>query len=173
MTSSTPNPVWGDDKLSEFLQRVRNNQVATFTNISPAFDTLRDIDHCFVSVAENMEDPQGSDKLLQLLFRRSHAAYRAACGTSMAGQAPETFVLLRSCLEYSGYALLIHRDPDLALVWLRRHRNNCTYQEMRSKFQVTTIKNGVKSTSHALGIWYCDLYTKEQLTSGHIQIQKA
>jgi hypothetical protein len=157
IASPTSNLCWGTDKLSEFLQRVRDHQLATFINIRPAFDVLREIDDCFVRISESMEKSQTS-QLSLMFFDRCHAAYRATCGTSMAGQSPETFVLLRSCLEYSGYALLIHQKPHLEMVWLHRHNGDDARSKMRNAFTATKAKKGVQSTDPGLGHWYNDLY---------------
>ena len=93
------------------------------------------------------------NQLPLLFFYRSHAAYKAACGTSMAGQAPETFVLLRSCLEYSGYALLLHMDADLATVWLRRHQNADALRKMRKEFQGARVQQAIDVTDAGLAIF--------------------
>jgi hypothetical protein len=154
----TPSPTgWEDDKLSEFLQRVRDHQLATFTTISPAFNMFRDVDACFINIAESMEKSQTS-QLSLIFFARCHAAHRAACGTSMAGQLSETFVLLGSCLEYSGYALLIHHEPHLDMVWLHRHNGGDALSKMRGVFTATKAKKAVQSTDPGLGDWYSDLY---------------
>jgi hypothetical protein len=90
---------WGDDKLSTFLQRVRDHQFTTFTTINPAFNILSEIDACFAHVADSMEESQTGGRLSLIFLARCHAAYRAACGTSMTGQLPETFVLLVPALS--------------------------------------------------------------------------
>jgi hypothetical protein len=149
---------WGDDQLSTFLQRVRVNQLATFTTMNPAFNILSEIDTCFVHVAESTAKSQTAARLSLVFFARCHAAYRAACGTSMAGQLPETFVLLRSCLEYSGYALLIHRKRDLEMIWICRHSGGDARLSMRRAFSASEAKNAVQSTDPGLGDWYSDLY---------------
>jgi hypothetical protein len=162
-----PNPPdWGDDKLSEYLQRARNNQLATFVNLRPAFDILKEIDECFVRIAANMLNPK-RNLLAVLLLYRSHAAYRAACGTSMAGQSPETFVLLRSCLEYSGYALLIHKNPNLAVIWLNRHDDAAALREMRREFQAVNVEKAIQSTDAGLGRVYEELYNRAIDFGGH------
>ena len=148
-----------DDKLSVFLQQVRDRQLATFEDIKPAFNMLRDVDEYFARVIENVEKPK-VNQLSVLFLYRSHAAYRAACGTSMAGQSPETFVLLRSCLEYSGYALLIHQKPTLDMVWLRRHKSDDALRAMKKQFTYTNVEKAVQSTDAGLGSWYSELYER-------------
>jgi hypothetical protein len=157
---------WGEDKLSEFLQRVTDHQFTTFTNVRTAFDKLREVDDCFLHIVENTEEPQSS-RLCLVLFKRCHCTYRAACGTSMAGQHPETFVILRSCLEYSGYALLIHQNPNLDTVWLRRHAGADAGQTMRNEFTARKAKRAVESTDPGVGNWYSNLYEDTIDFGGH------
>jgi hypothetical protein len=168
--TSSPTSTWAGDKLSEFLQRVRDHQLTTFTTINPAFNILRDVDACFVKVAESMEKLQTSPLSL-IFFARCHAAYRAACGTSTAGQLPETFVLLRSCLEYPGYALLIHHERHLEMVWIHRHNGGDALSKMRGAFTTANAKKAVQSTDPALGDWYSNLYENAIDFGGH-PIQK-
>jgi hypothetical protein len=102
---------WGADKLSEFFEAARQQQFATFANFQWAYAILREIDDCLFVAASNLNQPQ--DVLGAILLIRSHSAYRAACATATATQLPETFVLLRSGLEYAGYALHISKTPAL------------------------------------------------------------
>ena len=44
-----------------------------------------------------------------VVLLRSQYAYKAAAGMALAGQVAEAFVIMRSCLEYAGYALRIIR----------------------------------------------------------------
>jgi hypothetical protein len=38
-----------------------------------------------------------------VLFLRCQYTYKAAAGMALSGQVVETFVMMRSCLEYAGY----------------------------------------------------------------------
>src|ERR1700738_3017984 len=110
---------WGSDTISEFFEAVRGQQFATFANnVGGFYRVLQDVDACFVKITENLTHPQ--NLLSAVLLVRSHSAYRAACSTSMGTQLPETFVLLRSCLEYAGYGLHVNVNPRLGEIWVRR-----------------------------------------------------
>jgi hypothetical protein len=85
----------------------------------------------------------------------------------MAGQSPETFVLLRSCLEYSGYALLIHKEPNLAIVWLRRHQDEDTFRGLRKQFLAIKVARVIQSTDPRLGDLYNELYDRAIDFGGH------
>jgi hypothetical protein len=157
---------WGYDKLSAFLQRVKDRQIATFANVSSAFNILREVDDCFVYISDSIAKSQTS-RLSLIFLARCHFAYRAACGTSMTGQSPETFVLLRSCLEYSGYALLIYQEPHLEMVWLHRHDGGDAHGKMLNAFKATKAKKAVQSIDPGLGDWYSDLYENAIDFGGH------
>jgi hypothetical protein len=103
---------WGTDKVSEYFEATRQQQFATFANFQWAYGTLREIDDCLYLAASNLNQPK--DILGAILLIRCHAAYRAACATATATQLPESFVLLRSALEYAGYAFHISKNPGLA-----------------------------------------------------------
>ena len=45
---------------------------------------------------------------------------------ALAGQFSELFVLMRSCLEYAGYAILIFTSPHLEEVFLNRHADEAS-----------------------------------------------
>ncbi len=124
---------WGDDKLSNFLEGARPQQFATFAN-NPAnsYSIICEVDLCFVKITENVTNPK--NLLAAVLLVRSHAAYRAACGTAMGTQLPETFVLLRSCLEYAAYGLHLHVNPSLGETWLKRHDDAAALRAMKNAF---------------------------------------
>ncbi len=174
-----PPPGWGNDKLSEFFESTRQQQFATFANLRWAFAILKEIDDCWLLAASNLNQPQ--DVLSALLLIRSHSAYRAACATAMATQTPESFVLLRSALEYSGYALHISKNPNLGEVWLRRHDDAESMKAVKKAFQTAAIENTVALTDAKLGDIYKTLYQStidygahpnERALSGNIRSDK-
>ena len=80
-----------------------------------------------------------------LLFFRAHAAYRAVSGLTVGGQIAETFPTLRSCLEYSCYALHISRNPELGEVWLHRHKDAATLKRVKNKFTVKNVRDTLRA----------------------------
>jgi hypothetical protein len=99
----------------------RNNQLVTFARKREEYAKLREIDAAFLQIGQNMLNP--SNMLSANILYRSHSAYRAACRTSTAGQAPEIYVLLRSCLEFAAYGLSIFKNPEIGVTWLNRHQD--------------------------------------------------
>ena len=156
---------WGDDKLSEFLWLARNNQLVTFALKRSEYGKLREIDAAFVQIGENLLNPK--NLLSANMLYRSHSAYRAACGTSMAGQAPETYVLLRSCLEFAGYGLFIFKSPELGITWLNRHDGPDATRAMKRAFQAVNVQKVVESADARLGEIYRTLYERAIDFGGH------
>jgi hypothetical protein len=157
---------WGSDKLSEFFEAVRKQQFATFANFPWAYNILREIDDCFDVAARNLNQPKPF--LPALFLVRSHSAYRAACATATAGQLPESSVLLRSSLEYAGYALHIFRHPALGETWLRRHDDAAaSLSAVRNAFAAISIEKTIIETEAKLGKLYKELYQKTIDFGGH------
>jgi hypothetical protein len=112
-------PTFGDDDLTRFLQVVNSNQIANFANFPEPYDLMRRVNDCFSTAGENLVDPK--PVMTGPLFLRSQYAYKTTVGMALAGQAVEAFVMMRSCLEYAGYALLMFEDPAQEEVFLKRH----------------------------------------------------
>jgi hypothetical protein len=160
-----PPPGWRHDKLSEFLDHARNNQFVTFAKKRAEYALLGEIDGAFLRVGENLINPR--NPLSANLFYRSHSAYRAACGIGMSGQVPETFVLLRSCLEYAAYGLYIYKNPALGVTWLDRHRDAGTLRAMKKEFLAINVQKVVESVDARLGQVYRILYDRAIDFGGH------
>lgn len=74
-------PGWAKDELTKFLQEPH----ATFHNKKEASCRLIAIDELFVRVSKDWLNPPSVVEAI--LFLRRHAAFRAAAGEAMAGQA--------------------------------------------------------------------------------------
>jgi hypothetical protein len=121
--SANPKPPgWGADELMAFIEAAHHNQYATFFQKRAAMRMLVSIDAEFAKVTKGWVNP--ASEILAMLFIRCHGAFRAAAGLAMAGQAAETYVQCRAMLEYAAYAVHIHRDPPLGMVWLDRHQSS-------------------------------------------------
>ncbi len=85
----------------------------------------------------------------------------------MSGQAAETFPQLRSCLEYALYALHINEYPALAEVWLRRHENEESLQEVKRSFRHVRIMKTLLARDVALHSSLSELYQRTIDFGGH------
>jgi len=141
-------PGWGDDDLTKFLEHAHRNQHATFVKKREAMGKLLAVDAQFAKVTKAWTNPQS--EIVAMLFIRCHGAYRTSCGLAMAGQAAEAYVQCRSVLEYSAYAVHIHRNPQLGGVWLDRHQSDAGKKAAKKSFQhVAAIESVMAANQHA------------------------
>jgi hypothetical protein len=121
-------------ELMEFLEIAHRNQCGNRARFPEPYRLIERVDDCFVRGAENLIDPKPA--ITGLLFLRSQYAYKAAAGTSLSGQVAESFPMMRSCLEYAGYALVIKDAPSLQQVFLNRHVDDASKREQRAEFTI-------------------------------------
>lgn len=153
-----PPPHWGEDRLSAFLGSYFSNQLATFFNAKDYFYKLSNIDDVFFRLLDDWTDPPHIVPVA--LTFRAHAAFRAASGSAMAGQAVETMPLIRSILEFAGYAALIGDNHDLAEVWLNRHESETALHKMKESFTVGAVKRRLNLLDSDMGKVFVDLYER-------------
>lgn len=110
---------WGDDELSKFATDAFKNSLATFVHKREETQLLVAVDKCFHLIAQNLSNPPNF--LVAIFLARSHSAFRAAARLATSGQIPESYVLLRSCIEYALYGLHIHINSEAAETWILRH----------------------------------------------------
>lgn len=143
----------------------RTNQFAVFANKPDPFSLLIRIDNCFQRICTNLIN---SKKVISaLLLLRSHSAYRAACGLCCGGHVAEVFPLLRSLLEYAGYALLISETAGLNEIWLNRHDNKTTQKRVRDEFVFSKIRAAISTKDARLADVYEDFYNRFIDFGGH------
>lgn len=147
---------WGKDKLTEFFDAARSNQVATFANKQERFAKLREIDDCFLKIGENLINPQNI--VPPFLLLRSHASFRGASSFAMSGQAAEAYVMMRSGLEHASYASLMSDNDTLAEIWLRRHDSEDALKKVRKEFSQAALVASIGARDAKLAKLYEKLY---------------
>jgi hypothetical protein len=160
-----PPPGWGNDELTKFLQHTHENQHATFFHKHQPTAKLIAIDAEFVKVSKGWLNP--SSEVVAMLFLRSHAAFRTACGLAMSGQAVEAFVQCRAMLENAAYAAHIHCKPVLAKVWLDRHQSDADMKASRKAFRHEEIVASLTAANAHAGRRFEDMYQKMIDLGGH------
>jgi hypothetical protein len=158
-------PGWCDDALSDFLSKAQANQHGTFANDKRWYGRLAAIDALFLSVAQNIINPK--ELVPTALFYRAHAAYRAACGLAMSGQANETFALTRSCLEYAAYALLMTSHPGHDIIWLDRNQSEAHKSNMLRAFRMEKVRGSIAHRDRGLLKVFDQLYERSIDFGGH------
>jgi hypothetical protein len=163
--SNTTPPGWAADELTRFLQQTHQQQYASFHNKKQAVGRLVAIDELFVRVSKNWLNPQS--EVEAMLFLRCHAAFRAAAGESMAGQAVECYRQCRGMLENAAYAVHIHRDRSLAIVWLNRHQDEAGMKASKKAFQHIAVTASVAAANQHAGKRFEELYQRTIDWGGH------
>jgi hypothetical protein len=159
MTSST-----GDKSLARFLEVVSQNQRANILRFPESYKIIQRIDGCFVDASRNIVDPKPT--LVGPFFLRTHYAFKTSAGMSLAGQVVESFVMMRSCLEYAGYALAIFADPKLDSirareeVFIRRHFDAGSLKAQKEEFTMSNVRQAISSLDKGLGEIYKSLYER-------------
>lgn len=160
-----PPDGWMDDSLTGFFERAHRNRFATFANKKNCAQRLIALDACFVSVAKDWQNPP--NLLIPFFFFRCHSAFRAACEHAMSGQVTEAFPQIRTCLEYAGYALYIHKNSGLAETWLKRHDDDDTLKAVKKEFTVANVRSSIKNVNSRLEQIFGELYQRAIDFGGH------
>lgn len=158
MKADIPPPNWGKDKLSEFLRHVYNHQMVTAARKSGIFTKLSTIDAMMVKIADNIINPPNATAIN--LFYRAHSAYRAASATAMAGQVVETFVLVRSSLEYGAYGLHIHDTPANGDAWWHRNKGDVQKKASIKLFALGSLRETIQKHDAKLALVFNELYER-------------
>jgi hypothetical protein len=150
MTLPDPPPDWGIDEISKFIDLARNNAYATYANLKLEYHRLTVIDEGFRKIIDNLYNTR--EWFASFFLIRAHSAFVAASQLSISTQVPESYTLLRSCLENALYGFYLSRNPASRATWLRRHDDESSKKKVRSEFQIRHLL-------HELG--------KEDATIGH------
>ena len=108
------------------------NVFATFDSKKSEYKLLKDIDAIYQKAIDYFLNTPSF--LPAMFFLRAHSAYRGACRLSMSGQIPETFVLLRSCIENGLYALHVFKNKVAEEIWVGRHDDEQSLKKTKGEF---------------------------------------
>lgn len=158
-------PGWSKDSLTDYMESAYRNRIATFVNNPGSCRWLITVDRCFMRVAQDWLNP--TNLLTPQFFFRCHSAYRATCELAMAGQATDAFPQMRACLEYAGYGLRIHKNPDLGQVWLRRHDDAGARKAVLDAFTVASIRQTIEMVDRHTAEVFRELYDRTIDFGGH------
>lgn len=153
-----PPPGWGTDELSNFLEISQRNTYATFHILRPPYEKLAGIDRLYRKVIDNLS--HSASWFAALFVLRSHSSYLAAARMALSGQVPETYLLLRGCLENAIYGFYIDRHPELRETWLRRHDDAEAMKLVRKEFQIGPILSSVEAAHSNTGAIARTLYDR-------------
>jgi hypothetical protein len=134
MTNLPPPSGWGADALSAFLQTSRDNVFARFVTQYPVYQRLAEIDKAYRLIVDNLAN--APDWFVAMFLPRTHSSYLAATHLALVGQIPETYMLLRGCLENAVYGFYFHHKPESHDRWLKRHQTATAEKIVRDEFKI-------------------------------------
>jgi hypothetical protein len=147
---------WGRDTLATFLDTARRNVIASFVLLRPQYQRLADIDAGFRLIAENLHEPR--DWFVALFLLRTHSSYLGAAQLALAGQLPESYMLLRGSLENAIYAYYFEKTPDSHMRWLRRHDSAKSKRVVEDEFRIRALLRLLRNDDVKLGTIATRLY---------------
>ena len=146
-----PPERWGSDPVAGFIDNARNNVFASFQKVRGLYAKIVQIDEVFRQLMDNLLNPR--DLTAPFFVLKAHSSFLGAAHLSMAGQAPESFMLMRGCLEAAMYALFINRNPEAAGAWFKRHEDEAAKAACRKLFTARNVLeclNVADSSTHDL-----------------------
>lgn len=147
---------WGLDPLTGYLDQVVKNQQATLVKKRDYFDKLARIDKCFERVLDG--SIHQDQTYTHLFMYRCHGAFRAASGHAMAGVSAEMFPVLRTCIEWAGYAHVAHQSDELAVSWMDRNESLENKRTVRKAFNHAKVKELLLAKDQKLWSIYDEVY---------------
>jgi len=157
--------VWGDDALTQHLDKVHSNQRTHYARFPLAYRHIAQVDNCFERAGKNLTNV--SPVMAGNFLLRCFYAYRTAAGMALAGQVVETFAMLRSTLEWAGYCLAICETPALEAVWIDRHASAADMTAQKKTFLVSNIRGCIARHDVKLASIFDDLYQRAIDFGGH------
>jgi hypothetical protein len=160
-----------DKSLTGFIATVQRNQQGNLARFPVQYDLIRRVDKCFVDVSAHLA--YAKPVFAAHMFLRSHYAYKTAASMTLAGQVPESFVMMRSCLEYAGYALAIFADPGMAdvpsreEVFVNRHVDATSMKAQKEEFKIGKIVQEITAHDQKLANTFQFLYQRSIDYGGH------
>jgi hypothetical protein len=152
-SSSTENRYrakdWAEEPLSEFMEVATSRLYQTHARIRDWWARLSAVDRTFLRIAQNLnESPNWFEGGFLI---RAHSAYRAAARLAGSAQLPESYMVLRGCLEYGLYALYFAQDGASKARWLTRSDTPENRKKVRNEFTAGAMLRVVKAKSARLG----------------------
>ena len=120
------------------LDGAYQNSFATYVQLPERYARLRDIDDLFRRVLKGIENAAPPFPAVFLL--RVHSFFLAATQLGMGGCVPETYAVLRGCLENALYGLSFAVNPEKARIWFERHEGDRERQAVRREFTIGRLK---------------------------------
>lgn len=132
-----PPPNWGADEISNFLEISHRNGFGSFVRLRAPFAKITAIDAFYRRFIENLNHTR--EWFAAFFVLRAHSSFLGACRLTVSGQIPESYMVLRGCLENALYGFHIATRPELREIWLRRHDDEASMRAVKQEFRIGTI----------------------------------
>ncbi len=173
---------WGREPVSEFLHSAYSNNVSFFANYSevPFVQAIREINNLFKQFTEC--DFKIDVHVLPNFVTRSRSAFLGSIRLATSGEAVESYMVSRGCLEYALYALHIYEDKEYVyinndktvtedrkdsnsqpvqrrfMIWLNRSSSTEANKKCRKVFSNSNVKKTLLAKNEDLGKVVSELY---------------
>lgn len=137
MALPAPPHAWEFGEIPRFIDDARNNEFATFANMPSEIARLSDIDVGFRKAIDGLN--HSKEWFAGFFMLRAHSNFLAACRLCWSGQNPETYAVLRSCLENALYGLYLAKNPESRETWLRRQDSDEAKKKVRDEFKIGVL----------------------------------
>jgi hypothetical protein len=161
--TSTPYLSASPDNLLSFMELVSNNQRANIARYSAEYGPIRRVNICLSTAGQMNPNPV----MCAVLFLRCQYTYKTAAALALAGQVVEAFVMMRSCLEYAGYALAMFKDNSLELVFVNRHISRADMDAQKGAFRIGEVRKVIESFDTTLAKHFQTFYQRAIDFGGH------
>ena len=158
-------PGWGDDPLSAFIDKALDNTFATFHNLKSQYALLKNIHIIFDSIVHNLD--RSSEWFASFFLFRSHSAFLGSVRLALSGAIPESYIVLRGCLENAFYGFYLHKDKVRQEIWLRRHDDKKSKGKMKGEFTIGKVLDFIKANDNNLYGISSELYERTIDFGGH------
>ncbi len=171
-------PGWTKDELTKFIETANRNAWATYVHLPEYAKRLNVVHLLFKTAGENLTN--SPDWFTGFFLLKSHSHYLAATRLATSCQIPETYMVLRGCLESALYGFYLHKHPASRVVWLSRHNDEASKKQVRREFQIGTMLDEVKGIDTSLANVLEQLYDQtidygahpnERALSAHLRRQ--
>lgn len=112
-----------------------------------------------------------------VLFLNAYQMFLAGVRTALGGHAVAIFPVLRTALESAAYGFLIEQKPELAAIWINRHRSEADKKASRNAFTfekaVSSLKDKAPDIHTLAKVAYEGTNTRTDLSLSLIQASMA
>lgn len=160
-----PPPNWETNEIAKFFDAARSNEFATFANQGEWVARLSDIDLGYRKAIDGIN--HSKDWFSGFFLLRAHSNFLAVCRLCWSAQIPESYALLRSCLENALYGLYLSRHPESRETWLRRSDDAETKKKVKDEFKIGTMLKLAATEDETEGVVAKALYERTIDSGAH------